>query len=151
MCGRTVSEDAIKLHIDHKVPREWGGPTIDENLWALCSECNEGKRNFFASIADDRVRHAMVHGSVHVRIGELLKAFRGQPVPKAYVQLVAYTHGDFEKRLRELREIGWKYRAVKQKVAGRMQTHFILEKSEDWPPDPAAAIRAAERKKRARG
>ena len=49
MCGRTVDEDRIKLHIDHKIPREWGGSTYAENLWALCSGCNEGKRNYFAS------------------------------------------------------------------------------------------------------
>ena len=24
MCGKTVDEDHIKLHVDHKIPREWG-------------------------------------------------------------------------------------------------------------------------------
>src|SRR5207237_3368332 len=40
MCGRTVAEDGIKLHVDHKIPREWGGQTIEENLWTLDTACN---------------------------------------------------------------------------------------------------------------
>jgi intracellular sulfur oxidation DsrE/DsrF family protein len=55
-CGRTPSEDAVKLQIDHKVPREWGGKVEDDNLWALCSDCNEGKRNFFASVTEPEIR-----------------------------------------------------------------------------------------------
>ena len=27
MCGKTVEADGIKLHVDHKIPREWGGKT----------------------------------------------------------------------------------------------------------------------------
>jgi hypothetical protein len=148
MCGRTTAEDGIKLQVDHKVPREWGGPTVDENLWALCSECNQGKRNFFASITDQRVREAILHPSVHIRLGELLKAFAGEPVPKTYLQIVAYTHDDFEKRLRELRELGWRYRPVKRKEARRVRTYFVLQHWEPWPENPAAAIREAEARKR---
>ncbi|ORT99401.1 HNH endonuclease [Anaerovibrio sp. JC8] len=43
-CGRTVSDDAIKLSPDHIVPVEWGGKTELDNLQALCRECNEGKQ-----------------------------------------------------------------------------------------------------------
>ena len=42
MCGRTIKQDRIRLHVDHKVPRSQGGPTVAENLWAVCSACNEG-------------------------------------------------------------------------------------------------------------
>ena len=149
LCGRNVKEDGIKLQVDHKVPRDWGGSTEDDNLWALCSECNEGKRNFFATITDSRIQQAIVHGSVHTRLGELLKAFSGEPVPKAYLQIVAYTHDDFEKRLRELRELGWKYHVEKRKEGSRMRTYFVLDKWRPWPPDPAVAIRAAEAAKKA--
>ena len=143
MCGRTVADDAVKLHVDHKVPRDWGGPTEDENLWALCSECNEGKRSSW-STTDPRVRAAIAHRSVHIRLGELLKAFAGEPVPKTYLQIVAYTHDDYEKRLRELRELGWRYHPVKHKEGRRVRTSFVLDHWEDWPDDPARAIREAE-------
>jgi 5-methylcytosine-specific restriction endonuclease McrA len=147
MCGRTPAEDKVKLHVDHKIPRDWGGSSDDDNLWAVCQECNEGKKNFFASITDERVRSAIVHESVHIRIGELLKAFAGNEVPKEYIQIVAYTHDDYEKRMRELRELGWSYHYKKRKVGKRIRTSFILDKWEPWPDDPAAEIKAAESRK----
>lgn len=149
MCGRTVAEDHVRLHIDHRIPREWGGLTVEWNLWALCSECNEGKRNFFASITDERVRQAITHHSIHMRIGELLKAFGvGVPVPKMYLQLVAHTHEDWEKRMRELRELGWRYSFRKARDQGnRVRVEFILEHWEPWPYDIQAAIRASETRK----
>ena len=49
MCGRTPQLDSIRLMIDHKIPREWGGKTEDENLWTLCEECGTGKRTHYRS------------------------------------------------------------------------------------------------------
>lgn len=46
-CGRTPAKDGAVLHIDHKVPYSLGGLTEENNLWALCSECNLGKSNWF--------------------------------------------------------------------------------------------------------
>lgn len=134
----------MRLHVDHRIPRDWGGTNEDENLWAVCSECNEGKKNFFASITDSRVQKAMAHADIYIRIGELLKAFAGEPVPKDYIQVVASTHDDFEKRMRELRKLGWRYTFKKKKEHGRFKTAFILEHWEPWPKDPGAAIRRAE-------
>ncbi len=148
MCGKTVAEDGIKLHIDHKIPQEWGGLSSDDNLWAICSTCNEGKRNFFESIQDSRVRTAMLDPRVHVRLGELLKAFDGDPVPSEYLELVASTHDDWQKRLRELRELGWSFRYIrKQEETGRVHVHYVLDHWEPWPDDPVAAIRVSERAK----
>ena len=90
----------------------------------------------------------MTHKSVHVRIGELLKAFSGREVPKAYLQIVTYTHDDWEKRMRELRELGWRYRFVKRKEDNRVHTSFVLDHWESWPEDPPGAIREMEARKR---
>lgn len=49
MCGRTPSEDHVKLHVDHKIPRSLGGTDDPDNLQALCSDCNEGKKNFYSN------------------------------------------------------------------------------------------------------
>jgi hypothetical protein len=147
MCGRSLDETG-ELHVDHKIPQSWGGSSDDENLWAICSQCNEGKRDFFATVNDPRVQQAMLGGDIHVRLGELLKAFGGQPVPSKYLELVAYTHDDWQKRLRELRELGWQYHFVKKRdETGRVRTHFVLDHWEPWPTDPAGAIREAERKR----
>jgi len=43
-CGRTPSEDHVKLTMDHIIPVEWGGTTDLDNLQAYCRECNEGKQ-----------------------------------------------------------------------------------------------------------
>lgn len=49
MCGRDVKHDHIRIHLDHIVPLEWGGTTTLDNLQCLCSDCNEGKKNYVAS------------------------------------------------------------------------------------------------------
>ena len=45
-CGKTTKEDEIKLQIDHIIPLSKGGTDEEENLQALCHECNLGKSNF---------------------------------------------------------------------------------------------------------
>lgn len=44
ICGRTA-QDGIKLEVDHKVARSKGGSDDPLNLWALCFDCNRGKRD----------------------------------------------------------------------------------------------------------
>lgn len=56
MCGKTPNEDGVRLHIDHKVPREWGGKSEEENLQALCSDCNEGKKHTLPPTTNTRTR-----------------------------------------------------------------------------------------------
>lgn len=53
-CGRGVN-DSVTLHIDHKIPLEFGGTHNDENLWVLCSDCNQGKKDFFKDDFDSKV------------------------------------------------------------------------------------------------
>ena len=69
-------------------------------------------------------------------------------MPKEYIQIVAYTHDDYEKRMRELRELGWRYHPRKRKVGRRLRTYFVLDHWEPWPENPAAAVREAERRRR---
>ena len=149
MCGRTVIEDRARLHMDHRIPRDWGGKTELDNLWAICSLCNEGKKAFFATITDSRVKDALAHPSIHVRLGELMKAFGDSLVPKEMVELVARSHADWERRLRELRVLGWRYEVTRRKEGGRVRTYYRLRQWRSWPPNPAAAVRAAERQGRA--
>src|SRR4051794_36649680 len=115
MCGRTPLEDRIRLQVDHRIPKEWGGTDALENLQPLCEECNRGKKNFFASYREhsDAIRAAINHESVHVRIGELLKAMEGDWIRSDVIDLVASPPGDFQedwqRRIRELRDLGWDY------------------------------------------
>jgi hypothetical protein len=138
MCGRTPAEDGVKLHVDHKIPREWGGTSDVDNLQALCSECNEGKRDRFSSFsaAGEKIARAAAFEEPHRRIGELLKEFAPEEVPSELLELAASarTHqDDWQKRLRELRVLGWKITPRKKKEQGRVRTYWSLDHSEPWP------------------
>lgn len=151
MCGKTPRDDGVRLHVDHKLPREWGGPTEEWNLQALCSDCNEGKKAYFASF--DAVAPAIMavigYESVHMRIGELLKAFdaAGMTTPDEVIEFVAEARGRqryWEKRMRELRHIGWEFEPRMFDEDGVRKTEWKLLASGPWPDDgPAVAIRRA--------
>lgn len=149
-CGRTPTDDGVRLHVDHKIPLRWGGTNDPENLQALCSECNEGKRHYYATYDEysDQIKRAINFDEPHRRIGELLKAFDGAPVPGALLERVACARQyqeDWQKRLRELRTIGWKISVHRKKEGGRVRTYYALEHAEPWPEGRIrAAIREAE-------
>lgn len=137
-CGRTPLEDNIKLHVDHKVPQAWGGNSDPDNLQALCSDCNQGKKDLYSTYEKyaEQIKQAANYDEPHKRIGELLKAFKGDPVPSDLIELVAQAkqyQEDWQRRLRELRELGWQYSYKKRKEKGRVRTYFYLEHHEPWP------------------
>ena len=152
-CGRTPSEDGVKLHVDHIIPQEWGGTDDSENLQALCADCNEGKKNLYSSYNKfgDKIKQAIGHDEPHRRIGELLKAFNGEPIPAELLETVAKAkqyQDDWQKRMRELRELGWEYSFEKRKEDGRFKTYYILKHWEPWPEGSiVAAIRKHEQEK----
>jgi 5-methylcytosine-specific restriction endonuclease McrA len=143
MCGRTTTEDGIKLVVDHKIPREWGGNTEHDNLWAICRECNAGKKNHFASFDPEVMKRFMNEKSVHVRIGELLKAFHGEFIPSDLIEFVA-NQDDWKKRTRELRYLGWNVPNRKKKIGTRVRSFYAARTWKKWPPDPSGAIRRYE-------
>ena len=151
MCGRTIEKHGVTLVVDHKIPREWGGKTQSNNLWAICEECNLGKKNLFASVDSAAMRSAIRHDSVHVRIGELLKgAGVGVPVPSLWLDIVA-NQDEWRKRLRELRYLGWVINASRAGVSGgRFHSAYTVEKFTDWPPDPTGWIRKYEQEREKR-
>jgi 5-methylcytosine-specific restriction endonuclease McrA len=152
MCGRTIESDAITLVVDHKKPRDWGGTNDRENLWAICVECNAGKKAFFSSLKADSetMTRVMNNRSVHVRIGELLKAVGvGHRTPSSLLEVVA-DQDDWQKRLRELRYpvIGWEIEKVLYKSqTGRKHSDYVLKSWRPWPDDPTGRIRAFERER----
>jgi 5-methylcytosine-specific restriction endonuclease McrA len=148
MCGRTIEKHGITLVVDHKIPRDWGGKTEEGNLWAICEECNHGKKNLFASVDSAAMRSAVGHDSVHVRIGELLKgAGVGVPVPSLWLDIAA-NQDEWRKRLRELRYLGWVIKASRASVpGGRFQSAYTLAKFTEWPPDPTGWIANYERER----
>jgi 5-methylcytosine-specific restriction endonuclease McrA len=115
-----------------------------ENLQPLCEECNRGKKHHFASFNTEEIREAIKHKSVHVRIGELLKAMHGQWVRSDVLDLVASPPGDYQedwhRRIRELRDLGWEYKIRKKREDGRVRSYYCLKRSSRWP---SGSVRAA--------
>ena len=144
MCGRTVDEDQIKLHIDHKIPREWGGTTSEENLWALCSACNEGKRNHFASFDPKQMQQILCYDSVHRRLAETLHANLGAWIDRDLLEFVANFDDyqtDWPKRLRELRYFNLKIDTRNRKVGRRTVSYYRLNNWLKLPENLSEAAR----------
>ena len=156
MCGRTIAEDGIKLQADHRIPQTWDGPTILDNLWALCQLCNGGKRDYFASFNPKVMKKIVGLKSVYERISAILRMQKGKPVPSWLLQFVANVNDfqeDWQKRLRELRYpvIGMKIKATRSKIAsGKWQAAYILEKWNPLPANHQFLIKDYERKNRQR-
>ena len=154
MCGRTIAEDGIKLQVDHKIPRTWGGKTVLDNLWALCQLCNGGKRDFFATFNDNEMKKVATLDSVYSRIAAVLKMHQGRPVPAWLLEFVANMDDfqeDWQKRLRELRYpvIGMKIKATRSKTpSGKWQAAYVLQKWKPLPSNHKRLIKEFERKNR---
>lgn len=145
LCGRSMEKHGIVLVVDHKIPREWGGEAVPENLEALCEDCSVGTEAYFKSVGAEWMRGVMGHQSVHVRLGETLKAFKGEPVDAATLKSVA-NQSNWTARVRELRYLGWEIETFNRRISEtRVSSFYRLVKSRPWPADPTGAIREYER------
>ena len=144
MCGKTIEKHGITLVIDHKIPRDWGGTGVRENLWAICEECNAGKKAHFASQDQDLMKKVIGIEDVHIRLGEVLKAFLKQPVPAYLLSFVA-DQDDWKKRTRDLRYLKWKFHVEKKKIEGKVRAFYVLDSFEPWPENPTKIIQEFER------
>lgn len=132
MCGRTAERHGVALTAD-KCP--WGQrpEKASYGLWAVCLECSLGLRAYFRSlkIRPETLRKITSYGSVHVRIGELLRAFgRGRPAPFSLIESVA-GQVSWKTRLRELRQppFNFEIASVRQRdPRGRVQFGYALLK-----------------------
>lgn len=154
MCGRTVHEDGIKLQVDHRVPQTWGGLTVDENLWAICVQCNHGKRDFFASFDPNEMSELIKIESVHERIARFLRMHEGEWIDSHYIEDIANVRDvqdDWQKRLRELRYpvVGMEIDSGRYKTPeGFFRSRYRLVKWVDIPDDNQQLIRAWDNKKK---
>lgn len=148
MCGARPLQDGVKLVVDHKIPQEWGGTNDIENLQPLCEECNGGKKDHFRTYDEfaDEIRQAATYDEPQRRIGELFLAFGlGTEIRSDLLEVVASAkeyQEDWQRRMRDLRFIGWDYKFRKKKEGGRVRTYYRLTKSAPWPPNIIAAIQA---------
>ena len=77
----------------------------------------------FGGIAPDRLLHVRGYASVHALLLEYLVSHRGQPVPASRLRLLVGDQVHTERRLRELRDLG--FGLTWKRVAGEDQ--YILD------------------------
>ncbi|MEM6484187.1 MAG: HNH endonuclease signature motif containing protein [Pseudomonadota bacterium] len=147
LSGQTIKEDGIKLVVDHRIPREWGGTTDEENLWAISETCNIQKKDYFATLPSNIMARCMGFDEPVQRIGELLKAKQGEIVPRWLLSAVGMEE-EWTRRLRELRDLGWDVETVRVKgERGAARFSYRLRSSKPWPDDVRQAIRDAAKKR----
>ncbi|AQU77052.1 HNH endonuclease [Priestia megaterium] len=101
-CGRTP-DDGIKLHVDHKIPVEWGGKTTVDNLWTLCDICNQGKKNWFSDEDSNKMKQIMTLGSGYRRLAALFELNPNKFLTSTKISLVADIQ-DWPRTLRDIRQ-----------------------------------------------
>jgi len=148
MCGKTIAKDRIRLQIDHIIPVEWGGSGEINNLQALCEEDNGAKKAYFGGFDQELMREVFAFQKVHQRIGRLLIALSPDHVESFLLGAVAGQE-DWQKRLRELRTLGWEIEVRKMKQPnGRVTSAYRVRKSTDLSDDPAADVRRIEKERK---
>jgi hypothetical protein len=148
-------EHGVVLNVDMRVPAEWGGAVEPENLQPLCEECQEGKRQYLQTYGahSAEIRHAVSFDEPPKRIGELLRALKDQWVPSDLIGIVASAkeyQEDYQRRIRDLRFLGWDYETQKRFHEGaRVRVYYRLAREAPWPASIRAAISAEEQRRRA--
>ena len=140
MCGRSACRHGVMLMSINSFPR-----TISAHQDFICEECNAGIGIYLQPTDPPWMDGVRSHQSVHIRLGETLKAFKGEPVAAATLDFVA-NQDDWKKRVRELRYLGWEIETFNRKLSGgRVSSYYRLVKSCPWPEDPTRIIRRYER------
>lgn len=146
LCGKSAAVDEVSLVVDHILPQAWGGSDLEENLQPLCEECNAGKKDYYGDFDqyEPLIRQAASADEPHRRIALLLKAFNGKPIPSDLLGAVASAkqyQEDWQKRLRELRELGIDFTVKKRKLeTGRVVSSYQLTTWRELPEEPLAPI-----------
>lgn len=101
-CGKGI-EDNVKLHVDHKIPIDWGGGNDDANLWTLCDDCNLAKKSFFRDDFDAEIMKLVYkqnNGTQRLRV-----LFENSPNKKFSPSILQGIAGirDWTRTLREIR------------------------------------------------
>jgi 5-methylcytosine-specific restriction endonuclease McrA len=149
MCGKSVDKHGVTLVVDHRIPQAWGGESDRGNLWAICEECNGGKKAHFASQDQGVMREVMKYKTSHERIAATFKVFGSSAVPSSLLEIVG-DEIDWRKRLRELRYVGWEITHEREKsLSRRIKVTWTATKQGEFFSGMAKKIRKIERDRNA--
>jgi len=103
-CGRGPADD-VKLVIDHVIPVDWGGSNDEDNLQALCEECNSGKQAWVSGQPPQVMQNIISKPTIEARIEALFDAFPNQDIPSTMIQMVSKGALDWQRALRRIRQV----------------------------------------------
>ena len=152
LCGKTPRHHNVVLEVDLRVPADWGGTNDPENLWALCKDCHVGWRQYLQTYAPYTSRSAMRPVSTSHR-DVLESCSRLSPETRVPSDLIGAASAkdyqeDYQRRIRDLRFLGWQYRQQKRYHEGaRVKSYYRLIHAEPWPENIRAAISAEEKRR----
>lgn len=101
-CGRTPL-DGVKLHIDHMIPFEISHDNSVGNLWVLCSECNEGKKDFFKDENPEILKEVLKEKSGNKRLRKYILLNPNKPLKPLTLQVISGVR-EWTRELRYIRQ-----------------------------------------------
>jgi hypothetical protein len=119
----------VVLVVDHKIPVDWGGSNEEDNLWAICEDCNSEVRH--ARAGREPAAYIFLNRSAKERLGALLIARAGEWLPSCLLREVAGA-SDWARCVRSLRAEGYalQIRRQRRRETGPI-TYYCL------PPPPS--------------
>lgn len=100
-CGLTPA-DGVKLVMDHVVPVDWGGTTDFDNLQALCTDCNEGKKAWINAEDDATMREVCMQTNTADRLRVYFEHHPNEEIDVDKLAVVAKTR-EWTRQLRFIR------------------------------------------------
>jgi len=101
-CGKSA-KDGIELHVDHKIPVEFDGSNDDSNLWTLCADCNQGKRDFYKDDFDaELMKLVYKQSSGYQKLKVLFENSKGKKYTPSIIQGIAGIR-DWTRTIRDIR------------------------------------------------
>lgn len=93
-CGAKAS-DGVKLHVDHKIPVEFGGDNSESNLWTLCEPCNEGKKAFFKDLDTEFIADVLKEKGAKNKLIRLFSCNPGKEFDVDFLAIICVGNRDW--------------------------------------------------------
>ncbi len=102
-CGAKAS-DGVKLHVDHKIPVEFGGDNSESNLWTLCEPCNEGKKAYFQDLDTELIAEVLHEKGAKNKLIKLFSCNPGKEFDVDFLDIICTGNRDWTRVIRDIRQ-----------------------------------------------
>lgn len=102
-CGAKAS-DGVKLHVDHKIPVEFGGDNSESNLWTLCEPCNEGKKAYFKDLDTEFIADVLKEKGAKNKLIKLFSCNPGKEFDVDFLDIICTGNRDWTRVIRDIRQ-----------------------------------------------